>query len=81
MTLWWLALFAFILAQAAAHEPHSVESLPGFHGRLPAQLFSGYIEVDSAANKHLFYILTESAHSKSDPLVSIGAFLGGALLH
>ena len=70
-----LALLLLSCAQAHAHQPHYVKSLPGYPGRLPVRLHSGYIALNSSAKK-LFYILTESAHATDDPLVrSLSIFL------
>lgn len=63
-----LAFLVLSCAQARAHQPHYVKSLPGYPGRLPVRLHSGYIALNSSAKK-LFYILTESAQATDDPLV------------
>ena len=63
------ALCAGLIAQGLAHGAQRVDRLPGYAGRLPAPLYSGYLSAGADARKHLFYILVPSAHSASDPLV------------
>jgi hypothetical protein len=43
-----------------------VTSLPGFNGTLPS-MYSGYVTVDAAAGRALFYVLVEVLQKKFSP--------------
>uniref|UniRef100_A0ACD5UE21 Uncharacterized protein n=1 Tax=Avena sativa TaxID=4498 RepID=A0ACD5UE21_AVESA len=58
------------LAAAAASTSKVVTSLPGFHGRLPFHLETGYVEVDEDNGTELFYYFVESeAGGENDPFL------------
>ncbi|TVU13686.1 hypothetical protein EJB05_37106 [Eragrostis curvula] len=55
---------------AAAPEEHLVAGLPGFHSAFPSKHYSGYVTVDEAIEKSLFYYLMLSERDPaSDPMV------------
>ncbi|KAI5011528.1 hypothetical protein ZWY2020_013665 [Hordeum vulgare] len=61
-------LLAVAAAAAAASSSSSkvVNSLPGFHGRLPFHLETGYVEVDEENGTELFYYFVESEAGAED---------------
>ncbi|CAM0913624.1 unnamed protein product [Alopecurus aequalis] len=64
LTKWQLAL------PAAASSSKLVTSLPGFHGRLPFHLETGYVEVDEDNGSELFYYFVQSeAAGENDPFI------------
>ncbi|KAG2571210.1 hypothetical protein PVAP13_7KG015100 [Panicum virgatum] len=55
---------------AAAPEEHLVTGLPGFHGSFPSSHYSGYVTVDEASERSLFYYLALSERDPAaDPVV------------
>ncbi|GJN11873.1 hypothetical protein PR202_ga30107 [Eleusine coracana subsp. coracana] len=55
---------------AAAPEDHLVADLPGFHGAFPSKHYSGYVTVDEASERSLFYYLVLSERDPAtDPVV------------
>uniref|UniRef100_A0ACD5UCT7 Uncharacterized protein n=1 Tax=Avena sativa TaxID=4498 RepID=A0ACD5UCT7_AVESA len=55
---------------ATASSSKVVSSLPGFHGRLPFHLETGYVEVDEDNGAELFYYFVESeAGGENDPFL------------
>nr|CAB3484153.1 unnamed protein product [Digitaria exilis] len=55
---------------AAAPEEHLVAGLPGFHGSFPSSHYSGYVTVDEASDRSLFYYLALSERDPAaDPVV------------
>ncbi|TVU13670.1 hypothetical protein EJB05_37090 [Eragrostis curvula] len=60
----------FSLLAAAAPDEHLVTGLPGFHGAFPSKHYSGYVTVDEANEKSLFYYLVLSERDPAgDPMV------------
>ncbi|KAL3616297.1 Serine carboxypeptidase-like 20 [Castilleja foliolosa] len=54
----------------SAPEAALVSTLPGFNGTLPSKHYSGYITLDEAHGKKLFYYFVESErNSAKDPIV------------
>ncbi|XP_071921662.1 serine carboxypeptidase-like 20 isoform X1 [Coffea arabica] len=54
----------------AAPKDALVTSLPGFNGTFPSKHYSGYVTIDSATPKHLFYYFVDSERNPlKDPLV------------
>ncbi|GJN37084.1 hypothetical protein PR202_gb26006 [Eleusine coracana subsp. coracana] len=54
---------------AALHE-HLITDLPGFHGAFPSNHYSGYVTVDEASERRLFYYLVLSERDPAaDPVV------------
>lgn len=65
-----LVCFFLIAFAAASSDSKSVTSLPGFHGRLPFHLETGYVEVDKDNGAELFYYFVESqAGGEEDPFL------------
>ncbi|CAL5032961.1 unnamed protein product [Urochloa decumbens] len=68
-----LAVVAALLCPpaAAAPEEHLVTGLPGFHGaNFPSKHYAGYVTVDEASERSLFYYLALSERSPAaDPVV------------
>ncbi|XP_006652175.2 serine carboxypeptidase 1-like [Oryza brachyantha] len=63
-----LALSATVAV--AAPDGHLVARLPGFRGALPSNHYSGYVTVDEARGRRLFYYLVESERDPTaDPVV------------
>ncbi|XP_037431179.1 serine carboxypeptidase-like 16 [Triticum dicoccoides] len=61
-----LALLLLPLSRSATVVTH----LPGFHGRLPFHLETGYVNVDEETGTELFYYFVESERSPdTDPVV------------
>ncbi|PAN37635.1 hypothetical protein PAHAL_7G099800 [Panicum hallii] len=55
---------------AAAPDDHLVTGLPGFHGSFPSNQYSGYVTVDEASERSLFYYLALSERDPAaDPVV------------
>lgn len=68
MMLW--ILLAAVNYAAAAPASALVKSLPGFDGEFPSKHYSGYITVDKAHGKKLFYyFVTSQGNPAEDPLV------------
>lgn len=61
-------LLSFIAVAPRTIDSKLVTSLPGFHGRLPFRLHTGYVEVDQGTE--LFYYFVESeARGEGDPFL------------
>uniref|UniRef100_A0A8R7UJV1 Serine carboxypeptidase-like 19 n=1 Tax=Triticum urartu TaxID=4572 RepID=A0A8R7UJV1_TRIUA len=61
-----LVLLLLPLSRSASVVTH----LPGFHGRLPFHLETGYVGVDEETGAELFYYFVESERSpETDPLI------------
>ncbi|WVZ64622.1 hypothetical protein U9M48_014116 [Paspalum notatum var. saurae] len=72
---WWTLATLFLCARlwsssspslTAAADERVVTHLPGFQGRLPFQLRTGYVEVDESNGVRLFYYFTASEGSPAD---------------
>nr|CAB3486678.1 unnamed protein product [Digitaria exilis] len=65
-----VAALLFTPPVAAAPEEHLVAGLPGFHGTFPSSHYSGYVTVDEASDRSLFYYLALSERDPAaDPVV------------
>ncbi|VAH50674.1 unnamed protein product [Triticum turgidum subsp. durum] len=65
-----LLLLCQLALAAAASSSKVVTSLPGFQGRLPFHLETGYVEVDEDNGTELFYYFVESeARGENDPFL------------
>ncbi|CAN6248114.1 unnamed protein product [Urochloa humidicola] len=67
-----LVAAALLCSSPAAAPPkeHLVTGLPGFHGNFPSNHYSGYVTVDDASERSLFYYLALSERDPAaDPVV------------
>lgn len=63
-------LFSFLFLSQAAPETALVIQLPGFSGSFPSKHYAGYVNIDEAHGKNLFYYFVESEGDPSkDPVV------------
>uniref|UniRef100_A0A0D3FNM7 carboxypeptidase D n=1 Tax=Oryza barthii TaxID=65489 RepID=A0A0D3FNM7_9ORYZ len=63
-------LFLLLLLPPCSVSSSVITHLPGFHGRLPFYLETGYVTVDEETGTELFYYFVESERSPStDPVI------------
>ncbi len=59
------------IVRPPSHIPEAglITHLPGYHGHLPSRHYGGYITVNKAANRNLYYYLVGAMHSSASQRV------------